>query len=140
MDDELVDKIMNAYRLKVSRETWHNAAIKSLKDVLATIDKEEVKINKDVIDYTKLRSYIDTIHTGAVLERLQSNMIHKNIHTNSDLVDYVKDRTPLNVNGIRDIFQFRNTGAAGLKALYTYMWKELNYCPFKAYTEKELNS
>ena len=145
MDDKLIEKIVNEFGQVIESKPYRNYAVKTLRDVLTSIDNPEDKtitIDANQLDYVKLRDFIDARSIDAVLDRLKHNLDLNNIRTNTELIDFAEARKTryLNSNGVRDVFNFRATGASGIKALYTYMDKVLKYCPFKnGYTPKELN-
>jgi hypothetical protein len=143
MENDFVNKIVGSYGAAIDGKPWHDDAIKTLMNVIDSIDEPTKKVSPpltNAIDYSRLRDFIDSRNIDGVLDRLKFNLDIKKIKTNSELIDYAKGREPLLYNGVRDVFCFRATGHSGIKALYTYMNKVLDYCPFEnGYTPKELN-
>jgi len=146
MNTELADKIISNYKTILGNKPWGDAAVSTLRDVLYCIDKpakKEAVIDNSPIDYIVLRKFIEGRNIDGIYDKLKIHLDEKNIHTNSDLVKYVDNRKDKSIyqDGVRDLFGFRATGHSGVKALYTYMSKILNYCPFEnGYNPRELNT
>ena len=150
MDTELVDEIVGKYKIMIGERRWGNTAVRSLRDVLYSLDKppidkqtkQIVPVDDSPIDFLTLKMYIEGRSIDGIFDKLKLRLNEKNIHTHSELVAFVEERKEksLNQNGVRDIFCFRATGSGGIKALYTYMHEVLHYCPFEnGYAPKELN-